>query len=51
MAGSRGRRPVFRQTDMTTLVRSVERKPAYYPDYQFTGRTFVKRDVPGRKPQ
>lgn len=44
------KKPRFRTTDMGALVRSVERKPNYYPTYKFTARTFVKREVPGKRP-
>lgn len=44
------KRPTYRQTDMRQLVRQADGKPSFYPTYEFTGRTFVKRDVPGKKP-
>jgi len=43
-------KPRFRQTDMAAQVRRVEPKPTFNPEYQFTGRTFVKRDKPGKRP-
>lgn len=43
-------KPKFRTTDMGALVRAVDPKRSYYPTYQFSGRTFVKRDVPGKRP-
>lgn len=43
-------KPKYRQTDMAAQVRRVEPEPTFYPTYQFTGRTFVKRDRPGPKP-
>lgn len=43
-------RPVYRSTDFATQVRRAEPDPAFCPTYQFTGRTFVKRDRPGPTP-
>lgn len=49
---SKGRnRPRFRTTDIKAIIREIETKPTFYPTYVFSGRTFVKRDVPGKKPQ
>lgn len=44
------KKPRFKTTDVKTLIRALERKPAYYPTYSFSSRTFIKRDLPGRKP-
>ena len=43
-------KPKYRQTTIAAQVRRVDPAPSYYPTYQFTGRTFVKRDKPGRRP-
>lgn len=43
-------KPRFTTTDIRTQIARVDRKPSYYPTYRFTGRTFVKQDVPGRRP-
>ncbi|MFA5632980.1 MAG: hypothetical protein WC997_15850 [Porticoccaceae bacterium] len=51
MSKIKGERPTFRNTDMATLVRQADPKPAFYPTYIFSAKTFVKRDVPGKKPQ
>jgi len=44
-------KPKYRQTDMAAQVRRVEPEPTFYPIYKFTGRTFVKRDKPGNRPE
>lgn len=44
-------KPKYRQTDMAAQVRRAEPKPSFYPEYEFTGRTFTKRDVPGKRPE
>ena len=44
-------RPKYRQTDFAAQVRRAEPEPSFYPTYQFTGRTFVERDKPGRRPE
>jgi len=44
-------KPKYRQTDMAAQVRRVDPKPGFYPVYEFTGRTFVKRDRPGKRPE
>jgi len=43
-------KPQYRQTDMAAQVRRVDPGPSVYPTYQFTGRTFTKRDQPGKRP-
>jgi len=43
-------KPKYRQTDIAAQVRRIEPKPSFYPEYEFTGRTFVKRDKPGTRP-
>lgn len=49
--GKMAGKPDYRHTDMKAEVRKADRGQAhYYPVYQFTGRTFTKRDVPGPKP-
>jgi hypothetical protein len=44
-------KPKYRQTDIAAQVRRVDPKPGFYPVYEFTGRTFVKRDRPGKRPE
>lgn len=43
-------KPLYRNTDMAAMVANADPKTNYYPTYQFRAKTFVKRDVPGRKP-
>lgn len=46
-------RPKFRTRDAARAMRVVDgRKPTYYAEYRFSnGRQFLKRDMPGPKPQ
>jgi hypothetical protein len=43
---TKGKKPVYKHTDIAELVRKVERKPVEYPIYEFSGRTFTKTDKP-----
>ncbi len=42
--------PKFRQTTIEQEVRKADgKKPHYYPQYEFAGRTFMTRDQKGPK--
>ena len=46
-------RPKFKTRDASRAMKVVEgTRPQYYDEYRFSnGRRFVKRDLPGPKPQ
>lgn len=50
MATATDNKPRFRTSHVDAIVRSLDRERSFYPTYEFSGRRFMKRDIPGPKP-